>query len=463
MIDGICQDVPLSGTGVQDLPSCTLVPDHLAFCGTAPGQTDYQSFTIINSGGSNLSGEVSASCAAFHVTAGGGPYVLAPDEQLEVTVAFTPPWPGIHTCLVETGNEFCGELFCQGLGSPTFVAPDILGIYFDEEGLTGNFDFPVGEPFPAYLRFCSQRSGVSRWECRVEWNEELPVLAWNLRGQAVNRREPPEFSVFLASPLPWQETIVLMEMEVLLSHNAPCEFYLHPLENALIPGRPAYLPSDDPRLVLPTSWPFGDETYPVAIANPEQPIGNTAPPPRAMNTTGGVLLSWDYDEAAVDGFHVYRRLEGEPGPERLTTAPLSGSGGHIQYTDPARGIPAGTVLYYRYGKIWNGHEVRSDEVRITLGGQVPTADVLHPVYPNPFNPATNIRFELQEDSHVRLEVFDLAGRKIRTLVDEDLPAAVHERVWDGRDETGRPASSGAYYCRIETDRFTALRKMLLLK
>ncbi len=465
VIEGICDDVPMSGTGVQGTLSCVVTPDHLNFCTTYPGMTDYQSFTIYNNGDLTLDGCLTETCPAFYIESGGGTFSLDPGEQLDVILAFTPPEPGPFTCTVQTGVPVCGDIVCQGQGQPLFGNPDILGIYFDEDGFLDDLNFPIGEPVTAYLclRYCSQRSGVSRWECEIEWNEDLPMLAWNLRGQAVNSLRPPEFSVRLASPLPWQESIVLMEMELLLTHLVPCEFYLHPLDGALIPGRPAYLPGNDTRRILPTNWPFGDETYPVAILNPEQPIGNIAPAPRAMNTTAGVVLSWDYDEAAVDGFHVYRRVEGAPSPDRLTSAPVSGAGGHIRYTDPARGIPAGTVLFYCYGLIQNGREARSDEVRITLGGQVPTADVLHPVYPNPFNPATNIRFELRQAGHVRLEVFDLAGRKIRTLVNENLPAAVHERVWDGRNDMGRPASSGAYYCRIETDRFTALQKMLLLK
>ncbi len=57
-------------------------------------------------------------------------------------------------------------------------------------------------------------------------------------------------------------------------------------------------------------------------------------------------------------------------------------------------------------------------------------------YPNPFNPSTHIKFSLAERTDVRLEVFDLLGRRIKSLAEADLSAGEHEFVWDGNDESG---------------------------
>lgn len=72
------------------------------------------------------------------------------------------------------------------------------------------------------------------------------------------------------------------------------------------------------------------------------------------------------------------------------------------------------------------------------------------VHPNPFNPATTIRFDLPAAGFVRLAVFDITGRQIRTLVDGDLPYGAHDAVWDGRDSAGRGAASGVYLARLVT-------------
>ncbi|MBK7046999.1 MAG: hypothetical protein IPH48_10905 [bacterium] len=79
----------------------------------------------------------------------------------------------------------------------------------------------------------------------------------------------------------------------------------------------------------------------------------------------------------------------------------------------------------------------------------PIVFALHPSTPNPFNPRTTIKFDLPVAGHVRLAVFDVAGRLVRTLVDESLLRGNHEAVWDGRDSSGREAGSGSYLARLE--------------
>ncbi len=195
----------------------------------------------------------------------------------------------------------------------------------------------------------------------------------------------------------------------------------------------------------------------------EGPVGVGIEPPRVVATTSGISLSWYYDVAAADGFHVYRRAEGEA-PHRLTDLPLSRQDGHIQFFDPADGYRPGTVLYYSHSTVRDGIEIGlSAEVAVTVTHGLPAVTVLHPVYPNPFNPLTNVRFDLQQGGHARLAVFDLAGRHVRILADEILPASVHERQWDGRDENGRLVPSGAYYVRLDTDHQMAMQRMTLLK
>jgi hypothetical protein len=82
------------------------------------------------------------------------------------------------------------------------------------------------------------------------------------------------------------------------------------------------------------------------------------------------------------------------------------------------------------------------------GEALPTA-LLRGVWPNPFNPGTTIRFDLPEAGAVRLSVFDVAGRLVRALLDENMPQGNHEAAWDGRDASGRDVGSGSYLARLE--------------
>jgi hypothetical protein len=83
--------------------------------------------------------------------------------------------------------------------------------------------------------------------------------------------------------------------------------------------------------------------------------------------------------------------------------------------------------------------------------------------PNPFNPTTLISYEVGDDAGVRLVVFDVSGRRVRTLVDRTQSAGRYQAVWDGRDEAGRTVSSGVYFYRLEAGAFTQTRRMVLLK
>jgi subtilisin family serine protease len=84
-------------------------------------------------------------------------------------------------------------------------------------------------------------------------------------------------------------------------------------------------------------------------------------------------------------------------------------------------------------------------------------------HPNPFNPSTSIDYTVARDGHVRLEVFDMAGRRVRSLVDEARVAGTHTARWDGLDDAGNQAASGTYFCRMATAGETSSRKMTLVK
>ncbi len=89
---------------------------------------------------------------------------------------------------------------------------------------------------------------------------------------------------------------------------------------------------------------------------------------------------------------------------------------------------------------------------------VPTTFTLDLNYPNPFNPATVISYHVPLASRVSLTVFDLLGREVAVLVDEEIPAGYHMAQWDA---SGMP--SGAYFCRMRAGEFVQVRRLMLIK
>jgi hypothetical protein len=95
---------------------------------------------------------------------------------------------------------------------------------------------------------------------------------------------------------------------------------------------------------------------------------------------------------------------------------------------------------------------------------VPAVSMLHQNVPNPFNPTTTIKFDLARDGQVRLQVFDVAGHLVRTLVNGTMTRGYNQNVtWNGLDEGGRRVPSGVYFYQLVTDELTATKKMVMLK
>ncbi len=83
--------------------------------------------------------------------------------------------------------------------------------------------------------------------------------------------------------------------------------------------------------------------------------------------------------------------------------------------------------------------------------------------PNPFNPVTEIAFAVPEKSRVRIDIFDPAGRLVRTLLDEDRNPGRHSVNWNGKDQSGRSIASGIYFYRLESGDVLKTRKMVLIR
>jgi len=99
----------------------------------------------------------------------------------------------------------------------------------------------------------------------------------------------------------------------------------------------------------------------------------------------------------------------------------------------------------------------------TTGELLPAAYALHQNYPNPFNPVTTIKYDLPENSQVQVAIYDMLGRKVRTLVSGFENAGFNAVQWQGKNDFGLSVGAGVYICQIQAGDFVQTRKMILLK
>lgn len=84
-------------------------------------------------------------------------------------------------------------------------------------------------------------------------------------------------------------------------------------------------------------------------------------------------------------------------------------------------------------------------------------------YPNPFNPGTTISFQMKAEANVKMDIYNIKGQKVITLLNEIKPAGVNSVVWNGTDETGLQVGSGVYFCKVEHSGKQLFHKMILMK
>jgi hypothetical protein len=113
------------------------------------------------------------------------------------------------------------------------------------------------------------------------------------------------------------------------------------------------------------------------------------------------------------------------------------------------------------------YTIKGSYITITVSGIDDIEDLfvtkLEGCYPNPFNPETTISFTLNQFSNVVIDIFNIKGQKVKTLIDDHFERGSHKVVWDGKDGSGNSASSGLYFYRMATPEYSAVKKMILMK
>ena len=181
----------------------------------------------------------------------------------------------------------------------------------------------------------------------------------------------------------------------------------------------------------------------------------------AAGLTGdGIRITWRLSEIDRDVSFIVMRSAGETGPfEELASSGVVGDGLSFSFTDTE--CEAGATYWYRVDVCVGG-----ERRELFRTGPVETPSMAFALYqnaPNPFNPATTIRFYLPEWRVVTLDVYDAGGRLVRRLAEGSREKGIHSASWDGRDAAGREAGSGMYFARLKAGKEIQSRKMILLR
>jgi len=96
-------------------------------------------------------------------------------------------------------------------------------------------------------------------------------------------------------------------------------------------------------------------------------------------------------------------------------------------------------------------------------GETPKEFALNQNYPNPFNPSTTVSFSLPQKEQVRLEVYDILGNLVKTMVNQEMGAGTYQVVWNGIDQNGARVASGVYLYKLQAGTFSTVKKMLMVK
>lgn len=172
----------------------------------------------------------------------------------------------------------------------------------------------------------------------------------------------------------------------------------------------------------------------------------------AVNTEGTVCGSGVYANGILKFTPIFGR---DNSSEEAKSLPGTGETVFLV----VNGTPVSpTVTWQEEGAL-----VRVENFSSAKAGAIPGSYSLAQNYPNPFNPSTEISFELPVRGDVRLDIYNLLGQNVRTLVNGSLEAGSHTITWDGRADNGTGVASGVYLYRLQSGSYSETKKMTLMK
>ncbi len=188
----------------------------------------------------------------------------------------------------------------------------------------------------------------------------------------------------------------------------------------------------------------------------------------AMEQDGSIALRWE-TKSEIDnlGFNLFRSTGMEESRTAINVELIPAKGDELRGADYSfidRDVIDGVTYYYWIEDVsLSGKNTPHGPVKVLKKVRTPEVFSLTQNYPNPFNPITEIRYDLPEICHVRLEVYNVAGQLVATLVNATQDPGKKVARWNGTNERGLSAAAGVYFYKLQAGDFVGIKKMLLLR
>ena len=346
-------------------------------------------------------------------------------------------------------------------GMGIWCPPHGKNLYFPSDTLAGSGGYPLAWMESGhYLATRYGPANVRLGSCPVG-NTLVTVPDANSNACSLFVEVPPSFMIDQAGDL--NVLLVTPGMIHTVSLDQPCIAAMAFLASA--DGWAEYAGGPSPDQPLEIRINYSDGTGDTLNFNNIHPAGrldmiDPIYPPSWVFIYGNEVFTCDpgyfdlpspyYDPAHSEAWHWYTVY---PNPLKITqTVDFVG----VQ-TGSYSDIYISALSYSRYC----GGEVDVRPSGVTPAP--PAVGFLSRNFPNPFNPATEIRFGIHQPGRVVLSIYDIAGRLVAVLAEGDYEAGEFVESWNGRDEAGQEVGSGVYFARLRVGDFTAMRKMVLLR
>ena len=193
------------------------------------------------------------------------------------------------------------------------------------------------------------------------------------------------------------------------------------------------------------------------------------PPPDSLSASiyqnKAVQLTWKNILVNLSGFEIQRKISSSGSFTTIDTA-KSNTTTFIDST-----VQSGNIYIYKirsFNAFTTSNFSNEDTINVTLtginnAGLKPLTFTLQQNYPNPFNPSTQIQYSIPVQSNVKIVIYNILGREVKTLINEERPSGVYTITWNGTDNFGGQVASGVYFYRIAAGTFVQIKKMMLLK
>jgi hypothetical protein len=164
------------------------------------------------------------------------------------------------------------------------------------------------------------------------------------------------------------------------------------------------------------------------------------------------------DPGTKQAFELFRRQGSKDQFVSISHPDITQNGNEFIFRDHS--AEPGRTYDYRVVVMEDGQALTSFETTVSTPSMVFS---LEQNQPNPFNPVTKIRFSIDRDAVVMLSIYDVSGKRVKTLVNRPLKAGRYTEEWNGRDAQGRELASGVYFYRLKAGSKIITKKMVLLK